>query len=419
MSGLIVGIVFSWLIAGLFVLLGTWLGFQLVHQNGRLLSHLEGIEQRLAALAARPHPGQAPAPGLPAPAPAIQNPNAQRAPEIQNSGGLPLGSPAPEFALPDLSGKRHSLADFRGRKLLLLFFNPGCGFCTRMAADLAALPVDGSRGRPLPLVVTTGGVEENRKLVEEYGIRCPVLLQEPGTHGVGGEVGARYQCNGTPMGYVIDEQGKIASELAIGGPPLLALANTPAAPSTGNGHAPDADGGVPAAGTLGGKRSVEESKIARDGLPAGTPAPDFTLPLLHGGELSLSEYQGRKVLLVFSDPKCGPCDQLAPQLEQLHRRTPGIQVLMISRGEAEANRVKAAQHGLTFPILLQQQWEISREYAKFATPIGYLIDEEGIIAREVAIGVEPILALLSAPAIAPSNGKGKLPHRGKELARRR
>jgi peroxiredoxin len=119
------------------------------------------------------------------------------------------------------------------------------------------------------------------------------------------------------------------------------------------------------------------------------------------------------VLLVFSDPSCGPCDQLAPQLEQLTRRSAGIQVLMVSKGEAEANRAKAAQHGLTFPIVLQQQWEASKQYAKFATPIGYLIDEEGIIAKEIAIGVEPILALLSPPAIAPSNGKGKVARHGK------
>jgi peroxiredoxin len=403
MSGLIVGIVFSWLIAGLFVLLGTWLGFQLVHQNGRLLSHLEAIEQRLAALAARPHPAPSPT-QAPVPTPPIQNPKSA----IQNPQGLPLGSPAPEFALPDLSGKRHSLADFRGKKLLLLFFNPGCGFCTRMASDLAALPIDGANGAPLPLVVTTGELEANRKLVAEYGLAGPVLLQQ------GMEIASQYQCNGTPMGYLIDEQGQIASEMAIGGPALLALA--------AGGSRQTADGGGNGLAPLGGRRELSESKIQRDGLPAGTPAPDFRLPLLHGGELSLSEYQGRKVLLVFSDPKCGPCDQLAPRLEQFHRRTPGIQVLMISRGDAEANRAKAAQHGLTFPILLQQQWEISREYARFGTPIGYLIDEEGIIAREVAIGVEPIPALLSAPARAlavPSNGKGTVPRHGKELARRR
>jgi len=393
---------------GLFIVLGGWIGFQLVHQNGRLLARLETLEQRLAELVAR----AVPAPALAVPAPAPQPPAAAPPPQ-----GLPLGSPAPPFALPDLNGARKGLADFRGKKLLLLFFNPGCGFCTRMAADLAALPIDGAG--PLPLVITTGGVEANRQLVTEHGIRCPVLLQE------GMEIASQYQCNGTPMGYLIDEQGRIASEMAIGGPALLALAADPPAspvpgrpsPVAGNDAPRPADGNR--AGPLGGQRELSESKIARDGLPAGTPAPDFTLPLLHGGELSLSEYHGRKVLLVFSDPKCGPCDQLAPRLEQLARRTAGVQVLMVSKGEEEANRAKAAQHGLNFPIVLQRQWEVSKEYAKFATPIGYLIDEEGIIAKEIAIGVEPILALLSAPAVAPSNGKGKLPHAGKELARRR
>src|SRR5262249_27314805 len=148
---------------------------QLVHQNGRLLARLEALEQRLA----QPAPPAVPAP-IPAPAP---TPAPAPAPSAPSS--LPLGSPAPDFELPDLNGQRRSLAQFRGKKLLLLFFNPGCGFCTRMAADLAALPTDGAGDRPLPLVVTTGGIEANRRLVEEYGIRGPVLLQEQM------EVGAR------------------------------------------------------------------------------------------------------------------------------------------------------------------------------------------------------------------------------------
>jgi peroxiredoxin len=400
---IVVGMVFPWLLGALSVAMGAWLGFQLVHQNGRLLARLEALEQRLAELAARPAPA-APAPAGPSPAPPAAPPSPQ---------GLPFGAPAPAFVLPDLAGARTRLADFRGRKLLLLFFNPRCGFCTRMAPEIAALAVDGAGGAPLPLVITTGDAEGNRKLVAEHGIRCPVLLQE------GMEVGAQYQCNGTPMGYLIDEQGNIASEPAVGGPALLALAagdrrQTPVVREEAPGGT-DRNAGEP----LGGKRSPEESKIQRDGLPAGTPAPDFRLPLLHGGELSLSEYRGRKVLLVFSDPGCGPCDQLAPRLEQLARRTAGLQVLMVSRSDPEANRAKAAQHGLTFPIVRQQQWEISREYGKFATPIGYLIDEEGIIAREVAAGVEPILGLATPAAVAPSNGKGQVAPHGKELARRR
>ena len=45
--------------------------------------------------------------------------------------------------------------------------------------------------------------------------------------------------------------------------------------------------------------------------------------------------------------------------------------------------------------MLQQQWEISRKYAMFATPIAYLIDEQGVIARDVAVGTDAILSLLA------------------------
>src|SRR4051812_39164382 len=59
--------------------------------------------------------------------------------------------------------------------------------------------------------------------------------------------------------------------------------------------------------------SLVHSRISRDGLKAGTPAPAFTLPRLDDrGELSLNELRGKRVLLVFSSPQCGPCNALAP-----------------------------------------------------------------------------------------------------------
>lgn len=145
-------------------------------------------------------------------------------------------------------------------------------------------------------------------------------------------------------------------------------------------------------------RDVAESKLLRTGLPAGSLAPDFRLPLLRGGALALHEFRGRQVLLVFSDPHCGPCNALAPRLERRARRTPRVQVLMVSRGEVEENEVKATQHRLSFPILLQRKWEISRAYGMFATPIAFLINEQGHTSSDVAIGVDPILSLLSPGA---------------------
>jgi peroxiredoxin len=372
-----IGIVFGSFLPWLLVAVGAWLGYQLVRQNGRILLRLESIERQLVA---RP------------------------AEHRREPAGLRIGTPAPEFELPDLTAQRHKLSDFRGQDLLLIFFNPKCGFCTKMAADLAALPIDRTDGRAVPVVVTTGNADDNRKLVEQHGIRCTVLLQEQM------EVATQYRAQGTPTGYRIDAEGKIASELAIGAEPLLELAaSSNARPGTDrrligtrlNGAASSHKQPDP---------SLARSRLNRSGLKAGETAPDFTLPRIDGGELSLADLRGVRVLLVFSDPDCGPCDELAPRLQELHLTRPDLQVLVISRRDADATRAKAESLGLTYPIVVQKQWEVSLQYGMFATPIGYLIDEQGVLLSDVAVGVKPILALAeettSVGAMGPSrNGK--------------
>jgi peroxiredoxin len=139
--------------------------------------------------------------------------------------------------------------------------------------------------------------------------------------------------------------------------------------------------------------SLKKSRLKRDGLEPGTQAPDFRIPRVDGGELTLAEFRGRPVVLVFSDPNCEPCDAVAPRLQERHGGD--VAIVMVSRGELDANRAKIAQHGLTFPVGLQRQWEISREYAMFATPIAYQIDETGRIAAPVAVGPKAILSLFT------------------------
>ena len=63
---------------------------------------------------------------------------------------------------------------------------------------------------------------------------------------------------------------------------------------------------------------------------------------------------------------------------------------------------------------MQKQWELSMKYGMFATPIGYLIDEQGRLLSDVAVGVAPILQLADpAPATTgklddPSLSNGQL-----------
>jgi len=155
-----------------------------------------------------------------------------------------------------------------------------------------------------------------------------------------------------------------------------------------------ADAGAAAAADEGRKESLKRSQLLRDGLPPGAAAPEFRLPRVGGGELSLSQYRGRKVLLLFSDPKCGPCNALLPDVQRRYAAGSEVDVVMVSRGDHAANASKIAELRVTFPVVLQRQWEISKLYGMFATPIAFLVDEQGTIAAPVAAGAQRILALI-------------------------
>jgi hypothetical protein len=53
------------------------------------------------------------------------------------------------------------------------------------------------------------------------------------------------------------------------------------------------------------------------------------------------------------------------------------------------------EYGLTFPVVLQNEWEVSPEYAMFATPVAYLIDQSGVITPDVAVGVDGVADVMA------------------------
>jgi methylamine dehydrogenase accessory protein MauD len=119
--------------------------------------------------------------------------------------------------------------------------------------------------------------------------------------------------------------------------------------------------------------------VGRDGLKPGKKAPDFTLPSANGKEISLQDFAGRKVLLVFTQSGCSPCKTIVPELNRLG---PVEQVLVINNGDAESTRKWSAAVGARFPVLAQDKFSISKRYQVFATPFAFLIDEKGIIASK-------------------------------------
>jgi peroxiredoxin len=240
------------------------------------------------------------------------------------------------------------------------------------------------------LLISSGDSDENLRLAKENKWRCDVLLDSTG------HVMQAYRASGTPTGYALDADGRVSSDLAIGAEAVLALMGAPNGQNTitAQSFQNKQQAAVDRARQAG--LSLTESRLNRQGLEPGAKAPAFTLPDLKGTRRSLSEFLDKRVLLVFSDPNCGPCDALAPDLVRLHQQHVGdnLHVVMISRGDPQANREKALKHGFPFPVLLQKHWEISKDYAMFATPIAYLIDRHGAVAKPVGVGTTAILGLV-------------------------
>jgi methylamine dehydrogenase accessory protein MauD len=127
------------------------------------------------------------------------------------------------------------------------------------------------------------------------------------------------------------------------------------------------------------------SRLGRDGLKAGEKAPEFTLPSADGREVSLHDFFGRKVLLVFTQSGCGPCHDMAPEFNRVQAHGEH-QVLVVNNGDPTESRQWAAEIHARFPILMQEKFSVAKRYEIFATPFAFLIDERGIIASSGVVG---------------------------------
>lgn len=145
--------------------------------------------------------------------------------------GLEVGTDAPTFTLPGLSGTVHRLEDFRGRRVLLVFFDTASEQCRVMLPAFASLARQAAADpqAPLPVVVATGSLQANAAVVAEHGIPTPWLLQ------TGTDVSRAYDVSGTPMCYLLDERGIVASPLGHGNAVLAYQAAARAAAPTSGG----------------------------------------------------------------------------------------------------------------------------------------------------------------------------------------
>ena len=171
-------------------------------------------------------------------------------------------------------------------------------------------------------------------------------------------------------------------------------------------------GGPPAAAGLAGVRQASGPGPVR-GLAVGGPAPDFELPAADGRRVSLRALLGRglPVLLLFSDPGCGHCQALLPQVAGWqHQHRDRLTVALATRRPAGQNAATSQTPGLR-DVLVQANREIAAAYGVTGTPSAVLIAASGTIASPPAAGAQAITQLIhtattsglpAVPATAPA-----------------
>ncbi len=127
------------------------------------------------------------------------------APEAAQAG-FAVAAAAPAFELPDLDGKAHNLADYKGKTVVLEWFNPGCPFVVAAhdGGPLGDMAKKVTGEDVVWLAVNSGapgkqghGIDTNKEAAQSWGMEHPILVDESGS------VGKAYQAKTTPYMVVI------------------------------------------------------------------------------------------------------------------------------------------------------------------------------------------------------------------------
>ena len=129
-----------------------------------------------------------------------------------NLSGTPLlekGVPAPNFSLPGLDGKNVSLANFKGKVVLLNIWATWCAPCVAEMPSMEKLyqELKGKDFELLAISVDESGAEAVKPFVEKYKLGFPVLLD------TNGEIKNLYQATGIPESFIIDKGGMIVEKI--------------------------------------------------------------------------------------------------------------------------------------------------------------------------------------------------------------
>lgn len=278
---------------------------------------------------------------------------------------LPLGAIAPDFELPDLTGKMVSFEHLLGKAKPLLFFfvSPNCHPCEALLPDIEKWQ-DQLKDKVEFVFISSGKAEEN---AQKFGTNKfkQILLQEEK------EISELFHAKWTPTAVFINADGIIASHLAVGDEGIRSLVHKITHENLDN----------------------EEVFIADSTkVKIGEEVPEFSLKDIEGREVSSNDFQGKKTLVTFWSTTCPHCLNMIEELKEWDKQKGADEpnLIVFSEGEPQAHR----EIGLQSPIVLDEGYKTAEKFGMFGTPSAVLVNERGRIISETAVGAGNIWALI-------------------------
>lgn len=278
---------------------------------------------------------------------------------------LPLGAIAPDFELPDLTGKTFSFEHLlgRGKALLFFFVSPNCHPCEALLPEIEAWQAE-LKDKVECVLISSGAAKENAEKFGSHKLK-QILLQE------NKEVSSLFHAKWTPTAVFINAEGIIASHLSVGDEGIRSLV-----------HKIKHENLDQAAVFI-----ADDSKVK-----IGEQVPQFSMTDIEGREVSSKDFQGKKTLVAFWSTTCPHCRNMIEELREWDKQK-GLDepnLIVFSEGEAEAHR----EIGLKSPIILDEGYKTSEKFGMFGTPSAVLVNENGRIVSETAVGAGNIWALI-------------------------
>lgn len=138
--------------------------------------------------------------------------------------------------------------------------------------------------------------------------------------------------------------------------------------------------------------------VSRGGLSIGSRVGDLQLPLLGGGRIILSQNTQARTLIVFTSPKCAPCQMLLPHLADFANRTTSTRIVLVVQ---DATNEEVAEFTKNLPadigvVPIKDRSLFEEVFKGEVTPFAFCIDQNlQVVHKGLANDLEDLVHMTS------------------------